>query len=544
MFTKKAKQALILSSTLLICGVVAALIISRHVTNKIVEGPQVSTSSVISLSTSTTSTPTTIGKTTAPFSSLPPEIAVFPDSADKGSDIMLLIDSSESMNIDDPDGYYKAAAKLFISLLDTDDRVGVVGFGDGATLLSPLTQNTEQNRPAIFNAVERISPREQSSNMYEALLKGIDELSASSRRNRILIMMSGGRLDLGSKEKNDVALAGLKALLPQLVKAHIKLDTIAFTDSPDRVFLEHLALGTGGFFGSAKSGKDLHLAFSSTFEKIKSSDSVIVDGDSFLIDNDVREAIVLVSKKPGAAPALANPSGNLETANRHSRQTAWYASTVFDMVSVQNPAPGMWHIKPSLGEGNKVYVLTDMSLKSSFSTNFIARGETVVVDAWLEKAGRVITGQGMIGAFSLTAKVTYPGGKMLDVSLSPASQQERPQTAIGKFSGVITARDTGDYAVEILAQGKTFRREKMLLFNTIETSATGQVTAKPESGIAAATGLDYAHYRAHSAIPDEISWTNVLIKFGIVNLGVALLMAAALFIRMMALKLSVKRTNQ
>ena len=548
MFTKKAKHALILSSTLLACGIVAVLIISRLVTNKTSEGLQASKFSGISLSISTTSTPTT-SETATPFSSLPPETAVFPDSADKGSDIVLVIDSSESMNVADPDGYYKAAAKLFISLLDTDDRVGVVGFGDAATLLSPLTQNTEQNRPALFNAVERISPREQSTNMqstniYEALLKGIDELGASSRSNRILIMMSGGRLDLGSKEKDDTALVGLKALLPQLVKAHIKLDTIAFTDSSDRIFLEHLALGTGGFFGSAKSGKDLHLVFFSTFEKIKSSDSVIVDGDSFSIDNDVREAIVLVSKKPGSAPALVNPSGNPETANRHPRQSAWYVSSVFDMVSIQNPAPGVWHIKPGLGEGNKVYVLTDLSLKSSFNRNFIPRGETVAVDAWLEKTGRVITGQSTIGFFSLTAEVTGPDGKTVDVSLAPASRQDEPQTGDGKFSGIITARDLGDYTVKILAQGKTFRREKTLLFKTIETSATGPVIAKAEYEKTAVPGLDHVHYRALSATPDEISWMSVLIRLGIVNLGAALLTALAVFIRMLALKMTVKRTKQ
>src|SRR5271167_2875580 len=119
MFTKKAKYALILSSTLLVCGIVAALIISRLVTNKTGEGPQTPKSSGIFLSTSTTSAPTlTTSETAAPFSSPPPETAVFPDSADKGSDIVLLIDGSESMHVADPDDYYKAAAKLFISLLD------------------------------------------------------------------------------------------------------------------------------------------------------------------------------------------------------------------------------------------------------------------------------------------------------------------------------------------------------------------------------------------------------------------------------------------
>jgi len=545
MFTKKTIYALILSSILLVCGIVAALIISRLVTNKTGEVPQTSGSSGISLSILTASTPTpTTSETAAPFFSTPPETAVFPDSADKGSDIVLLIDGSESMNVADPDGYYKAAAKLFISLLETDDRVGVVVFGNKATLLSPLTQNTEQNRPALFNAVERISPREQSANMYEALLKGIDELGASSRRNRILIMLSGGRLDLGSKEKDDLALAGLKTLLPQLIKAHIKLETIAFTDSSDRVLLEHLALETGGFSGFAKLGKELHLVLSSIFEKIKSSDSVIVDGDSFSIDNDVREAIVLISKKPGSDPALVNPSGNPQTANRHSRQTAWYGSTVFDMVSIQNPAPGAWSIKPGLGAGNKVYILTDLRLKSSFNRNFIPRGETVAVDAWLEKTGGGIMGQGTIGAFSLTAEVTGPDGNTVDVSLAPASRHEEPQTASGKFSGTITVQESGDYTLKILAQGNTFRREKTLLFKAIETSASGQVIVKAKTEEADAPRLDHAHYQAQSAAPDEISWMSVLIRFGIVNLGATLLTAATVFIRMLARKITAERAKQ
>jgi hypothetical protein len=228
----------------------------------------------------------------------------------------------------------------------------------------------------------------------------------------------------------------------------------------------------------------------------------------------------------------------------HSRQTAWYVSTIFDMVSIQNPAPGVWHIKSGLGEGNKVYVLTDLSLKSTFNRNFIPRGEMVAVDAWLEKTGRVITGQSTVGAFSLTAEVTGPDGKTVNVPLAPAARQEVPQTASGKFFGNIMARDLGDYTVKILAQGKTFRREKTLLFKTIETSATGPVIAKAEFEKAAAPGLDHTHYRALPATPDEISWTSVLIRLGIVNLGAALLTALAVFIRMLALKMTAKRTKQ
>ncbi len=539
MSSKKTKYILLLSSALLVCIIFAALIIRRSVMNRTEEGQQVSKYSSIPLSTPAVSIPiSTTSEAATPFFPLPPETAVFPDSADKGSDIVLLIDSSNSMKVSDPDGYYKAAAKLFISLLDTGDRVAVVSFGDAATLLSPLTQNTEQNRPALFNAVERISPQEQSANIYEALLKGFDELGTSSRRNRILIMISDGKISLGSKEKNEAALAGLQALLPQLAKAHIKLNTIAFTDSSDRVFLEQLALVTGGVFAFSKSGNDLHLIFSTIFEKIKSSDSVAAEGDAFSIDNDVRDAIVLVSKKVGAAPALINPSGNSETANRHPSQTEWYVSTVFDMVMIRDPAPGIWHIEPSLGEGNKIYVLTDLSLKSSFNRYFISQGETVIVDAWMEKTGGVITGQGALDAFNLTAEVTGPNGKIVNLPLLSVPKPEEPQTASGRFSVAITARDLGDYTVKIFAQGKTFRREKTLLFKAIEPSAMGPATSKTEPA------PKHVLLQTQAAAPDEISWASVLIRFGIVNLGAALLTAAAVFIRILALKLTVKRTRQ
>jgi Mg-chelatase subunit ChlD len=59
----------------------------------------------------------------------------FPQSLDRGSDVVLLIDSSGSMKRTDPFNFRKNAAKLFISLLGTDDRVAVMSFGDAATML-------------------------------------------------------------------------------------------------------------------------------------------------------------------------------------------------------------------------------------------------------------------------------------------------------------------------------------------------------------------------------------------------------------------------
>jgi Ca-activated chloride channel family protein len=227
---------------------------------------------------------------------------------DAGSDILLLIDSSGSMKTTDPGNYRKEASKLFISLLGPGDRVGVMSFGDAAIMLSPLAQNSEQNRKVLFEAVGRIESRDLTTNITDAVQKGFDELKTSKQRDRVLLVMSDGKLDLGTKEKDAAALGALNTLLPELAKAKVKLYTVAFTDGSDSALLERMALETGGFFRFAKTDKDVHGMFASIFEKIKSPDSVPFEGETFKIDSEIREATVLVTKKQGTTLLLMDPA--------------------------------------------------------------------------------------------------------------------------------------------------------------------------------------------------------------------------------------------
>ena len=88
-----------------------------------------------------------------------------------GYDVVLLIDSSESTTHGDPGSYRKEAARLFISLLDKDDRVAIMSFEDTASMLIPLTQNTSQNQRILLNAVERMTSKSLFTNITEAVQK-------------------------------------------------------------------------------------------------------------------------------------------------------------------------------------------------------------------------------------------------------------------------------------------------------------------------------------------------------------------------------------
>ncbi len=420
----------------------------------------------------------------------------------KGADIVLLIDSSGSMRKTDPQNNRKKSAKLFISLLGSDDRVGIVSFGDSAKLLLPLTRNSKENYGRFTSAINKISAREFSTNIYEGVKKGFDELKTSVSSKKVLVLLSDGKLTLGSKEKEAEALSSLSALLPELAKSGITLSTIAFSDQSDAKFLEDLARAGGGFFKLALTDQDIHVIFASMFEKIKSPDEVPFDGDSFSIDKDIKEAIVFISKKAGTTTTLMDPSGKKDTPAKFGRNIQWYETKLFDLITIREPVPGRWKVKLSVKEGNRVFVITNLGLKSSFNTNFVTRNEKVRGDVWLERDGVLLKEKDILDHVSFSADLAGPDGKSSRVELRGSGQPEG-----GVFSFEFAVPLTGDYALTLMAEGKTFKRTKTIQFKAVEPEPASPATDKDLSGPEA---------NKRPAVPVN-AWGPVLIKFGIIN---------------------------
>ncbi|MGO9014120.1 MAG: VWA domain-containing protein [Dissulfurispiraceae bacterium] len=432
----------------------------------------------------------------------------------KGADIMLLIDSSGSMRKTDPHDYRKTAAELFISLLSSDDRAGVVSFGDSAKLLLPLTRCSKESYGRFTSAINKISSREFSTNIYDGVKMGFDELKTSQSSKKVLLLLSDGKLTLGSKEKEAEALSSLSALLPKLVKSGITLSTIAFSDQADAKFLDDLARAGGGFFKLALTDQDIHIIFASMFEKIKSPDEVPFDGNSFSIDKDIKEAIVFISKKAGTMTTLVDPSGKKNTPAKFGQNIQWYQTNIFDLITVSDPVPGKWQVNLSTKQGNKVFVITNLSLKTSFNTNFVNKNEKVRGDVWLEKDGGILKERDILDQVVFSAVLAGPDGKSSKIELHAGGQ---PQGGVFSFEFVVP--QTGDYALTLMAQGKTFKRTKTIQFKAVE-----HAPAPP----AAEKNPQVPALNKKASVPVN-TWGPVLIKFGIIN-AVLLAAAGALFV--------------
>lgn len=431
-----------------------------------------------------------------------------------GYDVFLLMDVSGSMKRTDPHGYQKLAAKLFVSLLKIEDRIGIITFGDTANVLLPLTPNPRKNKEKIFQAVQKINPNAQFTDLHQAIRLGLLELGKTKRENRILILLSDGKLDLGSREKEKNATSEVSKLWPDFSREKIKIFSIAFTELSDAQFMEDVAQKTGGVFRFAKKASDLPLIFSSLFEKIKAPETTPLTDNTFIIDGSVKEAIVMVAKEPGATIEMSDPGNAKHTNDQHGPNIQWFPTEIFDVVTIQNPTAGSWKIPLSGKEGNRIFILTNLKLKCSFSKNFVEKGETIPLEAFLERDGGIIKEKEVLSQVSFSAEVVFPDKKNRKIALTGKEEGKDPQKKAGIYAANFVADQVGEYTVRILAESKAFKREKNFQFRVQEPPPSDAVLEKTEETTAPTAPSPQPEKKRE----EDDSWKMLLIKLAVINL--------------------------
>ena len=90
-----------------------------------------------------------------------------------GVDAVLLMDSSGSMAKNDPKKLRVPAAKMFMSLLSGQDRIGLISFSDNGYPVLHLTAPDPENNARILASADKVSSRGVYTNLHAALTKGI-----------------------------------------------------------------------------------------------------------------------------------------------------------------------------------------------------------------------------------------------------------------------------------------------------------------------------------------------------------------------------------
>jgi tight adherence protein B len=126
-------------------------------------------------------------------------VTVTPASTE-GLEVVLLLDTSGSMNENNAIGSAKLAAASFLDELPAEVPVGVVAFADGPSLVSPLT--TDRN--ALRGSIDQLRAAGRTS-LYDGIVFGNSLFSGSTDDRQFVLLSDGG--DTASVATLDDALA-------------------------------------------------------------------------------------------------------------------------------------------------------------------------------------------------------------------------------------------------------------------------------------------------------------------------------------------------
>lgn len=381
---------------------------------------------------------------------------------DHNIDVVLVIDSSGSMQKNDPLSLRVPAAKLFISLLDEGDRAGIVSFSDRGHLLSDLTfVDSEENKNKLFSAADRISADGLYTNLFEAFNSGYVTLSLQkeSDREKIIVLMSDGMMDVGNLDQDRRLIDTLEnSLTETLRKDNIRVYTIAFTDQSDRKLLEKISKRTGGFYNTAPTDKDFHGVFTSIFEGLKSPEMVPMSENGFVIDSSIEELTIVATKSsPDTKIEIISPDGGSYSSSHKYSGIGWFVSDNFDMITILRPLEGKWEILFSTGENNKAYVITNLKLKTDFDHMYAIFGEHLDIRMWFEKDGAIITEDQILDKIKVYIELTGPDGNTTELQAFHKGE--------GIFLRTIAPFTPGNHKMRLVARGMTFERAKNFAFN-------------------------------------------------------------------------------
>ena len=166
----------------------------------------------------------------------------------KAVDIVCVIDKSGSMS-GNPMQLVKETLSFMVSQLKEGDRLSLVTFGDGATLVFGLTDMTEEGKTKALNDIRAITANGWT-NLSGGIMEGIKQLSSResvvSTTVSSVLVFTDGEANQGITNQSELVTATVNAL--DGVKGAVSLHTFGFSQNHNPELLTKLAEAANGMF--------------------------------------------------------------------------------------------------------------------------------------------------------------------------------------------------------------------------------------------------------------------------------------------------------
>jgi len=268
-------------------------------------------------------------------------------------DVVLVIDRSGSMFSEGKMGKAREAARMFVDLMRTGDKIGVVAFNSNATLVYPLTEIDPAGdvKEAAKTAINGLSAS-GSTSIGDGLQRGYQELEGGGESDpvRLMVLLSDGY------ENSPLFWDD------EEVKEPIKADTVAVHtlgvgSSANQVLLARIANETGGDYQFADAA-GLRQAFNSIQVKIygegvyRAASGIVPSGgtvdESVQVDSTIG-SITFSLFWPGSDLdlALVEPGGRVitPTVAEGDPDISFTSGSTYEFYQVFAPQPGSWTMR-------------------------------------------------------------------------------------------------------------------------------------------------------------------------------------------------------
>ncbi len=333
--------------------------------------------------------------------------------------VLFILDDSGSMKVNDPNNLRYTAAALFVSALDTGDRVGALRFSTGS---QPITQGlieiiSEQDKAALIGMLQP-APSDGYTDMkaaFDAASSMMGSANLESYRTVVVFLTDGKPEvpDMPASYKSD-ALAAARAL-------EVPIYAIALTQEGQTAFLSQVAAETGGQLVSAQRAEDLLDSYLSILGALK--DRTVLGRKSSEVQIDeglapyIRKATFIAVHSPGAGGHWVEPDGT--TINTGTLGAALLEDERFTAVTVTNPTPGNWLFLQDSGAAAQVRAVLHARLRAKVTApvGISPTGQPVTITAELIEEQADGSQLKILGEASFNALVILPDGSQESLDL-------------------------------------------------------------------------------------------------------------------------------
>lgn len=265
--------------------------------------------------------------------------------------VVLVLDSSGSMEENDPTFLRNTGAKLFIALLDDGDSVGVVRFSSSAIRLTPelVTLDSPQDKQALMELLADVPP-DGYTDIQAALAEAAALLNEVACEQRFIVLLSDGHPDLAGGIPHDYESTTLESATA--LKAPVY--GIALTKGGESGLLYALASATdpAGVVLPAQDASDLLDAYLEVIARLKDRTIIgkgetVTPGFALLplelgLSQYVSRATYIVSKPESVSASLIAPGGDTLSGDDPRLVFQYAADPRFAVITVDSPPPGDW----------------------------------------------------------------------------------------------------------------------------------------------------------------------------------------------------------